>query len=115
MDKKQISEEKILEVISQVLNEEVSKIKREDYTRLLYRIDDFERSLSELMKEFHKIDGSTPTGLKYLCKDKMSKINNNLLFSQRLLSQLKEKVWQKRRELSNHQTMSQIEEKKKKN
>lgn len=115
MDKKQISEEKILEVISQVLNEEVSKIKREDYTRLLYRIDDFEKSLSELMKEFHKIDGSTPTGLKYLCKDKMTKINNNLIFSQRLLSQLKDKIWQKRRQQSSQQNISQIEEKKKKN
>lgn len=113
MEKNQITEEKIREVLSHIIEEEVSKIKREDFARLLYKLDDFERSLVELMREFHKIDNSTPTSLKFICRDKTSLINNNLLMTHKQVIQLKEKIKLKRKRQANNDSIQQITEKKK--
>lgn len=114
MDKKQISEDAIRKVLTQVLNEEISKVKREEYTRLLFKLDDIEKSLSDLIRELHKVDDTTATGLKVICKDKFSLINSNLLNTHRLLLQLKDRVRQKRKSQSNFDFNRQLEERKKK-
>jgi hypothetical protein len=68
-----ISEEVVKSVLHQILNEQASKVKRED-------------------KELRKLDDCVPGGLKPICNSRVSGISSKLTEAQKLLSQLKEKV-----------------------
>lgn len=89
-----ISENKISEVLHQILSEETSKVKREDFTRLQFKIDELQNSLSETMREFKKLEDSIPGGLKTICNGRVSGVFSNLTNAQKLTVQLKDKVKQ---------------------
>ena len=49
-----ILENDIKNILNQILNEEISKVKREDYNRVQFKIEELQNSLTETMKEFGK-------------------------------------------------------------
>lgn len=109
MEKPIISENLIKEMFLQVINEETSKVKREEYTRLQYKIEELQNSLNETVKELRKLEDCVPSGLKSLTNGRISSISSNLSNTQKFLVQLKEKIRQHKRSLYVQQT----EEKKK--
>lgn len=94
MENKIISETKINEVLQQILSEETSKVKREDFTRVQFKIEELQNSLGETVKELRKLEDSIPNGLKTICGGRISGVSNNLSNAQKLIVQLKDKVKQ---------------------
>lgn len=92
MEKKIITEDTIKNVLYNILNEEASKVKREDFNRVQYKIEELQNSLNETIKELRKLDDSIPSGLKTICNGRLGSINNNFVESQKLLIQLKDKI-----------------------
>lgn len=111
MEKKIISENKVKEVILQILNEDTSKVKREEYAKVQFKIDELQNSLNETLKEFRKMDDSIPNGLRTISNGRILGISQNLLNAQKLLVQLKEKVRQHKKSTYTQQ----VDEKKQKN
>ncbi len=109
MEKNIISENDIKRVLDQILNEEVSKVKREDYNRTQYKIEELENSLSETIKEFRKLQESIPEGLKSVANGRISGISSNLTSAQDLISQLKNKIKKHKKSIYTQQ----VDEKKK--
>lgn len=109
-NEKMISEQKIKEVLERVLNEEAQRVKREEYTRIQFKMDELASSLNETIKELRKLQDSIPGGLKGVMGGKVNSISNNLHSSQKLLSQLKDKVKSYKRA----SLVQQVEEKRKK-
>ena len=109
MSKIVISENQVKEILSTILNEDVSKVRREDYTRTQYKIEELQNSLNETIKELRKLESSLPDGLKTITNGRMSGISSNLYGAQKLISQLKEKVRQHKKSTY----IQQVEEKKK--
>lgn len=109
MEKNVISENKVKEVLLQVLSEQTSKVKREEYNRLQFKMDELQNSLNETLKEMRKLEDSIPDGLKTVCGGRVNGISTNLSSAQKLLSQLKEKIKSHKKSLYS----TQIEEKKK--
>jgi len=109
MEKKIISEDVIKSVLDQLLNEEASKVKREEFSRVQFKMDELQNSLSETIKEFRKLQDSIPGGLKTLSNGRINSIGSSLSNAQKLLSQLKDKVKSHKRLVYTQQ----VEEKKK--
>lgn len=109
MSKIILTEEKVKEVLNNILNEQLSKVKREEYARIQFKIEELENSLHETMKEFRKMESSLPDGLKTVSNGRISGISSNLSSAQKLISQLKEKIRQHKR----NSMSQQVEEKKK--
>ena len=103
-----ILENDIKNILNQILNEEVSKVKREDYNRVQFKIEELQNSLTETMKEFRKLEQSIPEGLKSVSNGRVNGISSSLLESQKLISQLKEKIKTHKKSIYNNQ----IDEKK---
>jgi ClpP class serine protease len=97
MEKQTISEEIIKNTIFQVLNEQTSKIRREDYARMQFKIEELQNSLNETVKEMRKLEDSIPGGLKTVSNGRISGISINLTNAQKLLIQLKDKIRQHKR------------------
>ena len=85
-----ISEEKIKEILSKILNEE--KVSRQEYNRVQFKLDDLSASLNETIKELRKVEDSLPTGLKGAVGGKLSTLMSTLTSSQKTISSVKEKV-----------------------
>ena len=109
MEKQQISENLVKSLIFDVLNEEASKVKRDDYSRVQFRLEELENSIIESIKEFTKLENSLPDGLKTVANGRISGISNNLSNTHSLVKQLKEKI----RSHKKKTYTQQIEEKKK--
>lgn len=109
MENKIITENKIKEVLDKLLNEETSKVKREDYNRVQFKIEELQNSLNDTIREFRKMEDSIPAGLKTVANGRVSGISSNLMETQKLISQLKEKLKQHKR----NSFTQQVEEKKK--
>jgi hypothetical protein len=109
MNKNIKSEEYIKNIISELLNEEVSKVSRQDFGRVQFKIEELQNSLNETIKELRKLGDAVPSGLKTSTRSKISGISNNLYSAQKLISQLKDKVKQHKKSVYNQQ----IDEKKK--
>ena len=88
MENDKIFENQVKTILNQILNEEVSKVKREDYNRTQYKIEELQNSLSETIKEFRKLQESIPEGLKNVSNGRISGISTNLTNAQNLISQL---------------------------
>ena len=97
MEKHTISEEIIKNTIFQVLNEQTSKIRREDYARVQFKIEELQNSLNETVKEMRKLEDSMPGGLKTISNGRISGISISLTNAQKLLIQLKDKIRQHKR------------------
>jgi chorismate synthase len=109
MENKIISENVIKSVLDQLLNEEVSKVKREEFSRVQFKMDELQSSLNETIKEFRKLQDSIPGGLKTVTNGRINGIGSGLVNAQKLLSQLKDKVKSHKRSVFTQQ----VEEKKK--
>jgi hypothetical protein len=109
MEKPIIIENIVKDKIFEILNEEVSKVKRDDFARVQFKIEELQNSLNETIKELRKLEDCIPNGLKTISNGRMSGVSSNLYGAQKLLSQLKDKVRQHKRALYTQQ----IEEKKK--
>jgi len=109
MEKNIISENDVKRVLDQILNEEVSKVKREDYNRTQYKIEELENSLSETIKEFRKLQETIPEGLKSVANGRINGISSNLTSAQDLISQLKNKIKKHKKSIYTQQ----VDEKKK--
>ena len=109
MEKRIISENLVKNVLSQILNEETSKVRREEFNRVQFKLEELQNSLGETMKELRKLEDSIPGGLKSVCNGRVSGISNSLSNANKLISQLKEKIRNYKKSLYTQQ----VEEKKK--
>ncbi len=109
MENKIISENSIKSILDKILTEETSKVRREEFNRVQFKIEELQNSLNETIKEFRKLEDSIPGGLKVVSNGRISGISSNLANAQKLIVQLKEKIKQHKR---NVYTQS-VEEKKK--
>lgn len=99
MENNIIFENKLKETLKQVILEETSKVSRQDFSRVQFKIDELQNSINESIKELRKLEDSVPTGLQNLIKNRISMISSNLSNSQKVLIQLKDKVKQYKRTL----------------
>ena len=109
MENKIISENVVKSVIDRLLNEETSKVKREDFNRVQFKIEELQNSLNDTIRELRKLEDYIPGGLKTVSNGRINGISNNLTNAQKLITQLKEKIRQHKRSLFSQS----IEEKKK--
>ena len=109
MNNNMISEEIVKEMIEKVLSEETQKVKREEYNRIQFKMDELANSLNETIKELRKLEDAIPGGLKGIMTGKINTVSSNLLGSQKILSQLKDKI----RTYKRASFTQQVEEKKK--
>ncbi len=103
MEKKIISEEEIQKKIEDILSEQMSKVSRQDFNRVQFKIEELQNSLNETIKEFRKLDDSIPNGLKTITKGRLFTISSGLMNSQKMLSDMKDKVRQYKRKLYQQQ------------
>jgi hypothetical protein len=92
MEKNIVIEEQIQNILNKVLNEETSKVKREEYGRVQYKMDELQNSLNETIKELRQLEDSVPEGLKTLTKGRLNSLSMHLSEANKLLSTLKFKV-----------------------
>jgi septal ring factor EnvC (AmiA/AmiB activator) len=104
-----ISEETVKKLLNNLLSEDTSKVNRQEYNRVQYKIEELQNSLSETIKEFRKLEDSIPEGLKTLSNGRVSTISTNLSNTHKILSQLKEKIKQHKK----NSFSQQVDEKKK--
>lgn len=109
MENKIISENVVKSVLDQLLNEEASKVKREEFNRVQFKMDELQNSLNETIKEFRKLQDSIPGGLKTVTNGRINGIGSGLAGAQKLLTQLKDKVKSHKKSIYSQQ----VEEKKK--
>jgi hypothetical protein len=109
MENKIISENSVKRVILQILNEDTSKVKREEYAKVQFKVEELQNSLNETLKEFRKLEVSIPEGLKTISNGRITGISQNLVNAQKLLVQLKDKVRQHKKSTYTQQ----VDEKKK--
>jgi hypothetical protein len=105
-----LNENHIKDVIGRILIEESSKVSRYEFSRAQFKIEELQNSLNETVKELRKLQDSIPPGLKTIMGGRISSISSELSNSQKLVSQLKEKVKQHKRTIYSQQP---IDEKKK--
>jgi chorismate synthase len=108
MENNMINENTVKNVLFQILNEEASKVKRDEFNRVQFKMDELQNSLNETLKEMRKLEDSIPAGLKTVTNGRITGISSNLSNAQKLLSQLKDKVRQHKKTLYTQQ----VEEKK---
>ena len=109
MEKIIITENQVKNILDKVLMEETSKVSRNEFSRVQFKIEELQNSLNETVRELRKLEDSVPSGLQNLTKSRISMISSNLTNSQKLLSVVKDKIRNYKRSLYS-QT---IEEKKK--
>jgi peptidoglycan hydrolase CwlO-like protein len=109
MEKLIITEAQVKDVLSRILNEESSKVRREEINRVQFKIDELQNSLNDTLKELRKLDDCVPSGLKSVCNSRVNGISSNLNSAQKILTQLKEKIKSHKKSLYSQS----IEEKKK--
>ena len=109
MEKIIITENQVKDILDKVLMEQTSKVSRNEFSRVQFKIEELQNSLNETVKELRKLEDSIPGGLQTLTKSRVSIISSNLINSQKVLSILKDKVRQYKRSLY----AQSIEEKKK--
>ncbi len=105
MKKQEITEEIVKNKVLEMLSEQTSKVRREDFTRVQFKIEELQNSLSETIKELRKLEDSVPNNLKTLTNGRISGISLSLSNAQKLLIQLKEKVKQHKRNLYTQQVV----------
>ncbi len=105
MKKQEITEEIVKNKVLEVLSEQTSKVRREDFTRVQFKIEELQNSLSETIKELRKLEDSIPNNLKTLTNGRISGISLSLSNAQKLLIQLKDKVRQHKRNLYTQQVV----------
>ena len=103
-----ILENKIKEIVNNVLTEEAAKVSRYEFGRVQFKIYELENSLNETIKELRKLQDAVPSGLKNVVNGRLTNVSKNLYESKKTILELKEKVKKYKRNLYSQQ----IEEKK---
>ena len=88
MENKIITENTVKEALKKVLNEETSKVNRQNFSRVKFKIEELQNSLNETIKELRILEDSIPDGLKTITNARISGISSNMSNSQKLLTQL---------------------------
>ena len=109
MEKIIITENQVKNILDKVLMEQTSKVSRNEFSRVQFKIEELQNSLNETIKELRKLEDSIPSGLQMLTKSRVSMISSNLSNTQKLLSIVKDKIRNYKRSLYSQP----IEEKKK--
>ena len=109
MEKQIITKNQVKDILEKVLMEQTSKVSRNEFSRVQFKIEELQNSLNETVKELRKLEDSIPSGLQTLTKSRVSMISTNLTNSQKLLSIVKDKIRNYKRSLYSQP----IEEKKK--
>jgi septal ring factor EnvC (AmiA/AmiB activator) len=104
-----LTENLVKEAVEKVLSEQVSKVSRQDFNRVQFKIEELQNSLGETFKELRKLEDSIPSNLKTLSNGRLSNISSSLSDAQKLLTQLKDKIKQHKRNTFSQQ----VDEKKK--
>lgn len=94
MENKVITESIIKEAIDKVLNEQMSKVSRQEFNRVQFKIEELQNSLNETMKELRKLEDLMPNGLKNTSNSRILGINNSFSNAKKLLTQLNDKIKQ---------------------
>ena len=92
MESNKINESDVLNILRGILSEEVSKVNRNDYNRVQFKMDELESQLSETIKELRQLQDSIPDGLKTLTSGRVKMISDNLSDAHSTLKVLKNKV-----------------------
>lgn len=87
-----LTENQVKNVLDKILMEETSKVSRNEFSRVQFKIEELQNSLNETVRELRKLEDSVPTGLQNLTKSRISMISSNLTNSQKLLVIVKEKI-----------------------
>ncbi len=109
MINKILNEEIVLGVIKNILEEETSKVNRNDYSKVQFKMEELENHLIETIKEFRKVEDSMPDGLKTVSSNRLKSINSCLSDAHNTLKNLKNKI----REHKKSTYQRQVDEKKK--
>ena len=104
-----INEEMVRNLIKNILEEETSKVNRNDYGKVQFKMEELENQLVETIKELRKVEDSIPDGLKTLSGNRLKSISSCLYDAHNTLKQLKNKV----REHKKSTYQQQVDEKKK--
>ena len=99
MEKQIITENQVKDILEKVLMEQTSKVSRNEFSRVQFKIEELQNSLNETVKELRKLEDSIPNGLQTLTKSRVSMISSNLTNSQKLLSIVKDKIRNYKRSL----------------
>lgn len=109
MEKNIITEDQVKKALETILlNEEISKVSRQDFSRIQFKIEELQNSLNETLKEFRKLQDATPNGLKTATNKRLTLISQYLIGAQGNIIKLKEVVRSYKRKIYTQQ----IEEKK---
>lgn len=109
MKPNEINEDAVLNILRNILSEEVSKVNRNDYNRVQFKMDELESQLGETIKELRQLQDSIPDGLKTLTSGRVKMISDSLTNAHSTLKVLKNKVRAHRKSSS----QNQVDEKKK--
>jgi esterase/lipase len=90
--KHEINEEYIMETIRKVISEETSKVNRNDYNKVQFKMDELESQLAETVKELRKVQDCIPEGLRTISSNRLSSISSNLNDANKTLKVLKNKI-----------------------
>jgi uncharacterized protein (UPF0216 family) len=88
----EINEEYIMETIRKVISEETSKVNRNDYNKVQFKIDELESQLAETVKELRKVQDCIPEGLRTISSSRLGSIASNLNDANKTLKVLKNKI-----------------------
>jgi len=109
MEKRIITENQVKNILDKILMEDTSKVSRNEFSKVQFKIEELQNSLNETVKELRKLEDSIPSGLQMITKSRISMISSNLSNTQKLLSIVKDKIRNYKRNLYSQP----IEEKKK--
>lgn len=104
MESNKINENTVLGILRNILSEEVSKVNRNDYNRVQFKMDELESQLSETIKELRQLQDSIPDGLKTVTNGRIKIISDNLTTAHSALKVLKDKVKIHKKSLNQTQT-----------
>ena len=109
MINKILNVEMVIGVIKNILEEETSKVNRNDYGKVQFKMEELENHLIDTIKELRKVEDSIPDGLKTISNNRLKSINSSLSDAHNTLKYLKNKV----REHKKSTYQRQVDEKKK--
>ena len=104
MESNKINENTVLGILRNILSEEVSKVNRNDYNRVQFKMDELESQLSETIKELRQLQDSIPDGLKTVTNGRVKIISDSLTAAHTTLKVLKDKVRTHKKSLNQNQT-----------
>lgn len=79
-------------MVRDILSEETKKVRREDYNKVQFKIEELENQLMETIKELRKLEDSIPEGLKTISNGRMKNLSVGLTNAHSTIKQLKHKI-----------------------